>query len=114
MKTLVPVNSTAARVVSRISPEETEIEALVREVQNLDKAITAAKKTKMFSLEFIKDMGVQKHNIQMKIKELKGNVNARHRERIDFHFLEVCRANMSKPEFDKWLRLATQNRDKNT
>lgn len=108
-----PVNKTAAAVTSNPSKEETERSRLIAEYQNIVKAITAAKQKKCVPERVIKEWGWRQAELGLKIRSLNLPRKKKRRTSIDFWFVEVCRENMNKFEFKKYLRLASQRRAEN-
>lgn len=108
---LTPINRTAALVTGRVSEEETELEALIRQVQDLQKAISSAKTTRALPLSHVQELGRQRFAIQIRIREIKQRKHQRFRDHIGYHFMEICREQMSKPEFDRWRGLAVKRRE---
>lgn len=106
----VPVNATAARVVSSVSPEETEREVLVRQAQDLHKAIKSMKASKAFSKEHVKKLGVELLEVNTKIKELKGFIKHKPKVTIEYYFIQTCRQHMHPLEFKRFLKMAVQER----
>lgn len=108
-----PVNKQAALVTSCVQEEDTELKALVAQAQYLEDAIKTAKKHRHMSLEDVQRMGREKHTIQMRINELKGNIKKKLTSTIEFHFMEVCRTEMPPLQFRQLIRKAMDRRGDN-
>lgn len=108
----VPVNKQAAMVTSTITPEDDELKALQAQAQYLQVAIKTAKQHKHMSLQDVHGMGKELSEINLKISQMKKSKKERKRENLEFWFIDVCRKNMSKPAFDKYIQMAVEAMDK--
>lgn len=108
--TSVPVNKQAALVTSSSGQEESELKIMVAQVQYLTDAISSAKKHRHMSLSEVKRMGKEKLELQNKIRELKDRVKKKHKTSIEFYFMEVCRRELHKMDFQKYLKMAMDER----
>ena len=107
-----PVNKQAAMVTSIVSQEEDELKALQSQAQYLQVAIKTAKVHRHISLQDVQSMGRELSEINLKISKMKKSRKERKRENLEFWFIDVCRREMSKPTFDKYIKMAVEEMDK--
>jgi len=105
-----PINKSAAMVTSQTEYEETERQKLVKEIQYLNDAICAAKLHKNLPLEKVKAMGLRKLELQNLLTETKSRKKKIMTNSIEFYFMEICRENMHKLDFQKYLKMACDKR----
>jgi lipase chaperone LimK len=98
-----PVNKQSALVThSKAQETQSEIATLQIAANSIQSFMIEAKATKRFPLAFVKSEGVRLQEIQRKLRDLK-----KERARIlssDFAsvFVDVCRENMAKVEFERY------------
>lgn len=105
-----PINGTAQNVItSKRDMYPNKLSQLKDEMSNVQSSIIAAKKIKNFPKDKLRELGMLQHELGLKIRQENEKMSRQEKKQIPYHFIKVCRENMSKFEFDKYMKLAIES-----